>query len=155
MAAARRAAQGRVPEGFPSDFKRDVSSRGAADDGDALLERERELKTLRDGIARARAGDGTLMLIEGPAGVGKTQLVREARAAAEQAGVMPLEARGSELEQPFAFGVVRQLLEPASGDPALFAGAAGPAARLFERDERPSPGTMRASRPCTACTGCS
>ena len=107
---------------------------------DALLERERELKTLRDGIARARSGDGTLMLIEGPAGVGKTELVREGRAAAEKAGVMPLEARGSELEQPFAFGAVRQLLEPVSGDPALFAGAAGPAARLFERDERQSPG---------------
>ena len=53
---------------------------------------------------------------------------------------MPLEARGSELEQPFAFGVVRQLLEPVvnrdSGHADLFAGAAGPAARLFEPGER-------------------
>jgi len=39
-------------------------------------------------------------------------LAREARAAAERARMMPLEARGSELEQSFAFGVVRQLLEP-------------------------------------------
>src|SRR5262249_36491598 len=56
--------------------------------------------------------------------------------------MMPLEARGSELEQPFAFGVVRQLLEPVirkeSGHTDLFAGAAGPAARLFEPDERRS-----------------
>src|SRR5205814_1247466 len=80
-----------------------------------------------------------LILIEGPAGVGKTELTREARAAAEQVHVTPLEARGSELEQPFAFGVVRQLLEPlvkTNGPTDLFAGAAGPASRLFEPDER-------------------
>ena len=108
--------------------------------GSVLLERERELETLRDGVGRACAGEGTLLLIEGPAGAGKTALAREARAAAEQARMTPLEARGSELERPFAFGVVRQLLEPViSKDPGqagLFAGAAGPAARLFEPGER-------------------
>jgi predicted ATPase len=110
----------------------------------ALRERERELGALREGLDRACAGAGTLLLVEGPAGVGKTELVREARAAALRARVTPLEARGSELEQPFAFGVVRQLLEPmvseASGHADLFAGAAGPAARLFEPDEWQSPG---------------
>ena len=107
-----------------------------------LLERERELETVREGLGRARAGEGTLLLIEGPAGVGKTELEREARMAAERAGVMPLDARGSALEQPFAFGVVRQLLEPVISEPLrdsrLFAGAAEPAARLFETDERRS-----------------
>src|SRR5499427_10101587 len=106
----------------------------------ALLERERELETLRDGVGRACAGEGTLLLIEGPAGAGKTALAREARAVAERARMMPLTARGSELEQPFAFGVVRQLLEPViskeSGHTDLFAGAAGPAARLFEPGEQ-------------------
>ena len=48
--------------------------------GGALLERERELETLRDGVDRACAGEGTLLLIEGPAGAGKTVLAREARA---------------------------------------------------------------------------
>src|SRR5215469_2899588 len=108
----------------------------------ALLERERELEMLRDGVDRACVGEGTLLLIEGPAGAGKTVLAREARTVAEQAQMMPLEARGSELEQSFAFGVVRQLLEPViSKDPGqtdLFAGAAGPAARLFEPGERRS-----------------
>src|SRR5215470_13810812 len=84
-----------------------------------------------------------LLLIEGPAGTGKTVLAREARAAAERARIRPLEARGSELEQPFAFGVVRQLLEPVirkePGHADLFAGAAGPAERLFEPGERRSP----------------
>ncbi len=110
--------------------------------GGVLLERERELETLRDGVDRARAGEGALLLIEGPAGAGKTVLAREARAAAGRALMMPLEARGSELEQPFAFGVVRQLLEPViskeSGQTDLFAGAAGPAARLFEPGEQRS-----------------
>jgi DNA-binding CsgD family transcriptional regulator len=106
--------------------------------GGGPLERERELETVRDGLARARAGDGALLMIEGPAGVGKTVLARAARAAASQAGMLPLEARGSELEQPFAFGVVRQLLEPAvTGERAragLFAGSAAAAARLFAPD---------------------
>jgi DNA-binding CsgD family transcriptional regulator len=105
-----------------------------------LVERERELETLREGLDRARAGEGTLLLIEGPAGVGKTALARAARAAAGRERITPLEARGSELEQPFAFGVVRQLLEPLIGkEPGhadLFAGGAGAAARLFEPDER-------------------
>ena len=106
----------------------------------ALRERERELALMRDCLDRACAGDGALLLVEGPAGVGKTELVREARAAAVRAHVRPLEARGSELEQPFAFGIVRQLLEPMIGEAHrhtdLFKAAAGPAARLFDADER-------------------
>jgi DNA-binding CsgD family transcriptional regulator len=105
-----------------------------------LLERERELDTLREGLDRACAGEGTLLLVEGAAGVGKTALARAARTMAERERMMALEARGSELEQPFAFGVVRQLLEPVvSRDPGhadLFASGAGPAARLFEPGER-------------------
>ena len=106
--------------------------------GVALLEREHELAAMRDGLDRALAGDGALLLVEGPPGVGKTELVREARAAAPGRNVMTLEAKGSELERPFAFGIVRQLLEPviakSSGRDDLFTGAAAPAARLFETD---------------------
>lgn len=106
----------------------------------ALLEREHELGALREGLERARSGEGTVLLIEGPAGVGKTELGRDVRATAEHAGMAPLVARGSELEQPFAFGVVRQLLEPvisAGRDRSeLFHGAAYPSARLFTPDEQ-------------------
>ena len=92
---------------------------------------------MRAGIERACGGEGTLLLIEGPAGVGKTAL---AHAAADRAPMVPLQASGSELERPFAFGVVRQLLEPvvsrAPANGGLFAGGAGPAARLFEPGDR-------------------
>ena len=95
-------------------------------------------------LDRAVGGEGTLVLIEGPPGAGKTELQREARSAAERAGMTVLAARGSELEQPFAFGVVRQLLEPIISEQLagseLFAGAAAPAIRLFELDERPAAG---------------
>lgn len=135
--------QGRIPEGFPLGFVTGTPCIVGFVPfvmAGVLVERERELETLREGLDRARAGEGTLLLIEGPAGVGKTALARAARAAAGQERITPLEARGSELEEPFAFGVVRQLLEPVvnkdSGHADLFAGAAGPAARLFEPEER-------------------
>ena len=51
----------------------------------ALREREHELGALRERLEGACAGEGTLLLVEGPAGIGKTELVREARAAALQA----------------------------------------------------------------------
>ncbi len=144
----RRRSQGRIPSCFPAGF---VAGRGHAVyrrvvlsiAAGALRERERELGVMREGLDRARAREGTLLLIEGPPGVGKTELGREARATGEQAGIRPLTARGSELEQPFAFGVVRQLLEPvitgARDRSDLFRGAARPAARLFTPDERMSP----------------
>ena len=107
--------------------------------GEALLEREREVIATHEALHRAQGGDGALLLVQGPPGIGKTELAREARAAAARAGVMTLEAKASELERPFAFGVVRQLLEPvvggAYGGEDLFAGAAEPAARLFEADD--------------------
>lgn len=103
-----------------------------------LLERERELGVLREGLEAARAGAGSLLLIEGPAGMGKTQLARETRMVAERVGIRPVEARGSELEQPFAFGIVRQLLEAVINEPSggdLFAGAASPSVRLFSPED--------------------
>ena len=101
-----------------------------------LLEREGELTTLAAAVAEAADGDGTVVLIQGPAGVGKTRLLAGARSSARHAGMHVLEARGAVLERDFAFGVARQLFEQttlaAEGDErdALFAGAAGLAERL-------------------------
>jgi len=87
-----------------------------------LLERERELAELERLVMDAKAGDARLALIEGPAGIGKTQLMGELRRRAAAAELRVLSARGSELEREFPFGVVRQLFEPVL-DEAVFSGA--------------------------------
>jgi DNA-binding CsgD family transcriptional regulator/tetratricopeptide (TPR) repeat protein len=76
-----------------------------------LLERGEELVRLESAFAEARAGRGTFVVIEGPAGIGKTALLATARRAAKSEGMRVLRSRGTELERDFAFGVVRQLFE--------------------------------------------
>jgi len=90
---------------------------GAAERSGVLLERDRELERIRRCIQRALQGHGSALLVEGPGGIGKTVLLAAARDTAEAEGFRVLRARGAELEQEFAFGVVRQLLE------SVFAGA--------------------------------
>src|SRR3712207_9227736 len=77
----------------------------------ALLERDAELGSILRALDRAGEGDGLLVAVEGPAGIGKTRLLRAAVAAAEERGVLVLAARGGELEHEFPNGVVRQLVE--------------------------------------------
>src|SRR5205823_4717795 len=89
-----------------------------------LLERETELSGLAAAVADAAAGEGRVVLVEGPAGIGKTSLAAAARRLAADAGMRCLVGRGSEMERAFPFGVVRQLFEP------VFAGATA-----AERDE--------------------
>ncbi len=71
-----------------------------------LLERERELAAVDELLEQ-----GGALLVEGRAGMGKTALVEEACRRAAELGREVLRARGSELEEGFAFGVVRQLFE--------------------------------------------
>ena len=100
--------------------------------GPALLDRERELAALEDLVAEAAAGRGRLVLIDGPAGIGKSGLLAVLRARAGSR-LRVLAARSGELEREFAFGVVRQLFEAAVAEqPELaLAGAAAPAASVF------------------------
>src|SRR5262249_11402604 len=77
-----------------------------------LLERSEELAQVESALADARAGRGRLVVVEGPAGIGKTALLAAAREAAVTSGMRVLRSRGTELEREFAFGVVRQLFEP-------------------------------------------
>ncbi len=51
-------------------------------------------------------------MIEGAPGIGKTRLLAAAAQRARESGLTVLSARGGELERDFAFGIVRQLLEP-------------------------------------------
>ena len=109
----------------------------AVDGGQALLERDAALALIDRRLRDAIAGRGSLLLVEGPAGIGKTRLVLAAGRHGRELGLTTLNARGSELERDFAYGLVRQLFEAplvAASPPEraeLLAGAAGHAARLF------------------------
>src|SRR5437868_3631083 len=94
-----------------------------------ILERDAELAALAAAIAAAEAGHGTLALVEGPAGIGKTALLR---AACRGPVARFLTARGLALEQGFPYGIVRQLLDPVRGEDGLMDGAAALAARVFD-----------------------
>jgi DNA-binding CsgD family transcriptional regulator len=81
--------------------------------GGGLCDRQSELELLRQVLDHARSGEGSLTLVEGPAGIGKTRLLRETRAVGRSAGLRTLSARCAALERDFAYGVVRQLFDPA------------------------------------------
>ena len=66
---------------------------------------------IESALEDARSGRGRFLVIEGPAGIGKTALLASARASAAEQGMLVLRSRGTELERDFAFGVVRQLFE--------------------------------------------
>jgi DNA-binding CsgD family transcriptional regulator len=74
---------------------------------DRLVERDRELAAVDELLERG----GSVLLVEGGTGVGKTALLEAACGRAEGLGHKVLRARGSELEAGFAFRVVRQLFE--------------------------------------------
>jgi DNA-binding CsgD family transcriptional regulator len=77
-----------------------------------LLERVEELAELRRVIGSARRGRGQAVVIDGPAGIGKTELLLSAHRYAKRAQMAILHARSDELERDFPFGIVRQLFDP-------------------------------------------
>jgi DNA-binding SARP family transcriptional activator len=103
---------------------------------DVLVDRDREMTMLRHCVDDVADGQGGVALIAGPAGIGKTRLLAEARRYASDSGVVALTARGSQLEKEFGFGAVRQLFEPLLTDPAdrarLLAGSAASASGVFD-----------------------
>jgi DNA-binding CsgD family transcriptional regulator len=108
------------------------------DPGVKLLEREGEVAALVAALDAVEAGgDGRVVLIEGPPGIGKTALLEELLAVAVGRGTTVLRARGTEMEREFGYGIVRWLLDPAlraRGEEArerLFAGPAGLAGAIF------------------------
>lgn len=105
------------------------------EDAPALLERDEEIAELDAALRRAGAGTGSVVVVEGPAGIGKTQLLTTARELARTQGFVVARASGSRLEQDFPFGAVRQLFEPllaARGAATLFQGAAAAAATVLD-----------------------
>jgi DNA-binding CsgD family transcriptional regulator len=106
-----------------------------------ILDRDAELAAMTAGMTAAAGGHGTLILLRGPLGIGRTTMLGAACAAAAAHGLRALTARGLALERGFSYGIVRQLLEPAraAAGPdewdALLAGGARPARRVFDGAE--------------------
>jgi DNA-binding CsgD family transcriptional regulator len=102
-----------------------------------LLERSEALARTESALAAARSERGTFVVVEGPAGMGKTALLAAVRTVAADEGMRVLRSRGTELERDFAFGVVRQLFEPPLAEASeleraeLLEAAAGVAAGLL------------------------
>ena len=76
-----------------------------------LLERDRELEALTEAISAAAEGRGSILIVEGPAGIGKTRILAEAATRAQDAGFVVRSGRGGEMERDMPFGVARQLFE--------------------------------------------
>ncbi|HEX8866157.1 MAG TPA: AAA family ATPase, partial [Lentzea sp.] len=104
-----------------------------------LLERADELRQLTRALHRARDGHGDQIVITGPLGCGKSVLLQAVHERAT--GVRVLTATCSVLEQDFAFGVARQLIEPALAKAGecdrWLSGTAGLAKPVFELDAQP------------------
>ena len=114
----------------------DQTVSGLATGGSLLLEREQELGLLQELLHADPGGLSRPVVIEGPAGIGKTRLLAELRQRAAAEGLRVRSAQGSDLEREFPYGVVRQLFEPVLSDPAardrLLDQAAAPASSIFE-----------------------
>jgi DNA-binding CsgD family transcriptional regulator len=74
-----------------------------------LIERDSELAAIADLIGRTASGNSGVLLVEGPAGVGKTRLLEAVADLAGDAPLAVLRARGGELERSFPFGIAAQL----------------------------------------------
>jgi DNA-binding CsgD family transcriptional regulator len=116
-----------------------------------LEERTDDLRRLEQLIAGTRRGAGRVMVIAGPAGIGKSALLDQAAATAATDELLVLSARASELEAGFAFGVATQLFLPAlqragdEGRAALLAGPARRAGPALGIDTEPSPPDLHAT----------
>jgi hypothetical protein len=80
--------------------------------GDLLLERDRQLRQAAGMLDAVTAGRGGILMVKGPAGIGKTRFVSELRAMSRACGLVTLYACGSERESDVPFSVARQLFGP-------------------------------------------
>jgi ATP/maltotriose-dependent transcriptional regulator MalT len=115
----------------------------------ALVERTAQVTELRSAVAAlASRPAGRFLVIEGAAGIGKSRLMAETRGFAAEANLQVLSARGTELEREHAYGLVRQLFEPAvrsangQAQASLLSGAAAAAATVVGQlaSDRDTPG---------------
>ena len=136
----------------------------AGEDGQALLERDAALARVDRCLRDAVAGNGSLLLLEGPAGIGKTRLVLAAGARGRELGLVTLAgaARSSSGTSPTALCAScsrhrwsrrrrwngRSCLR---ARPGAWRGCSASRRRMTTRAMRCS---TRHSRSCTGSTGC-
>ncbi len=115
-----------------------VATQPATTPGDApLIERAVEIEVLNGAVRCLAAGDGGVVVVDAPAGLGKTALLEHTAVTAADAGCLVRRAAPGPLERHFPFGVVRALLEAplreaSDGERAqLLDGAAAPAGSLL------------------------
>uniref|UniRef100_A0AAU3H0U6 AAA family ATPase n=1 Tax=Streptomyces sp. NBC_01401 TaxID=2903854 RepID=A0AAU3H0U6_9ACTN len=100
-----------------------------------LLEREAELTLATAGLRRAAAGHGSLLLVEGPLGTGRSSFLDALSQRACDERFLVLRAQASRAERWLACGVVDQLVGSAGFSPAAEFGRG----RRAPRDSRPGP----------------
>src|SRR5438067_9658497 len=77
-----------------------------------LLERDHELETVSGLLNAVAAGQGAVVLIEGPAGIGKSSLLHASAGVAERREFEVLRVRGDELVMESSLAAVRDLFWP-------------------------------------------
>ncbi|MGW0770162.1 ATP-binding protein, partial [Streptomyces sp. NPDC002676] len=93
-----------------------TEGRPPADASASLWERDAEIAAVSqalDVLCADQSSAGSLLLLRGEAGLGKTALLAETRRIAERRGCTVWSARGGETLKSVPFNVVRQLLQPA------------------------------------------
>ncbi len=112
-------------------------------DGGALLERGAEIAGIDGLLAAACDGRGGVVVIEGPAGIGKSALLRACAQRAAARGMQSLQARGDDVSMESSFAATRELLAPVA-DAGAFSGSAGLAAPVFTGEAEVTPEADRA-----------
>ncbi|MEZ5123931.1 MAG: AAA family ATPase [Solirubrobacterales bacterium] len=102
-----------------------------------LLQRDVELAALRRQLDGVRASEGRVVVVQGPAGIGKSSLLAAVAATAVSQDVRALRAWGGPLEHDAAWGIARQLFAAVRGTSEwdeLAVGAAALARRALDLD---------------------
>ncbi len=81
-----------------------------------LVDREAECRVIDGCLEQMLAGRGSVLFIEGPAGIGKTRLTRELVVRAQQRGFHALVGSAYEMEAAIAYGPFIEILQSALRD---------------------------------------
>jgi hypothetical protein len=143
------------PPPMPAPRAREPAAPAAAPAAD-LVEREPEMRAVEDALAKVQHGQGGTLLVQGPAGIGKSRLMAEAAAAGggtRAAGAAsPRQRTGDGVRVRRRTAAVRAAAAEPDARARLLAGPAAPAGGRLRPRRGPAPAT-RASRRCTRCTG--